>query len=342
MAQTVIVVGAGGSVDFGLPTGADLNLLVAAALTAKRNDWGELHWSDAVLDQAFRSWPQIQPNDLLRGSQKIARGISYSSSVDDFLFVHGAEDAAVVAAGKAAIVSSILFKEKKSPLTKLAQHDSGAADAVLSTFVDSWPLQLIRQLMPGVRVESVRNLFADVAFINFNYDRCLEHLLFHALQRTHALSEEQAAEVVNGVTIIHPYGQVGSLPWEGRGASLPFGGDYYAETVIELAKGIHTLTEAHHTEDERNQLARLMAEARRVVFLGFGFHRQNVDLIAPLVDFNRGWKPNIFATGFRASPSELRVFRRLLDNIWPGGVEPEFADLDCKAMLVSYGREIAS
>lgn len=342
MAHTVIVVGAGASVEFGLPTGRELNLLVAANLTSKPNDWNEFHWADAVLDQAFRAWPEIGATELMRGSEKIARGIPYSSSVDDFLFIHGADDRALVAAGKAAIVSSILFKERKSPLAKLGEHDRAAADAVLAKFADAWPLQLLRNLMPGVRVEQIGDLFSDVAFVNFNYDRCLEHLLFHALQRTHSLDQTRAADVINRMRIVHPYGKVGHLPWENKRPSLAFGAAYYPDTVIELAGGINTLTEAHHTEEERDELAQLMSDARRVVFLGFGFHRQNVQLLAPIPDINRGWKPKIFGTAYRASPSELRVYRRLLDSLWMGGVDPEFADLDCKGMLTSFGREMAS
>lgn len=338
MVSTVFVVGAGASVEFGLPTGAGLNKMVAGYLAPTADKWGSV-WNDHTLDQALKNWPGIHPNRLLAASRKIAAGIPFASSVDDFLFIHG-DDEAVVAAGKAAIAASVLYAENKSYLARLGHHDDTVQAKALGALETSWPLQLMKFLMPGIRAKDVGELFSDVAFVNFNYDRCLEHALYHGLQRTHALSPEEAGDVVKSVAIVHPYGRAGYLSWEKQHPKVPFGGAHDGRTIIELASEVHTLTESHHTDDERQQIRALLTGAERIVFLGFGFHRQNIDLISPIQSAHEVTRPQIFATAYGTSLSDQRIFARLINGAFAPDKQPVFADLDCQTMLSNFGREL--
>ncbi|MEA2896590.1 MAG: hypothetical protein QOJ84_2205 [Bradyrhizobium sp.] len=49
--------------------------------------------------------------------------------------------------------------------------------------------------------ENLERIFDNVAFVNFNYDRCLEQFLWLALQQLYLINEECAAELVSGLTI---------------------------------------------------------------------------------------------------------------------------------------------
>jgi hypothetical protein len=46
----------------------------------------------------------------------------------------------------------------------------------------------------------------SVSFIVFNYDRCLEQFLFHALQKLYGLESQEAFAMLTDLRIIHPYG----------------------------------------------------------------------------------------------------------------------------------------
>jgi hypothetical protein len=336
MNKTVFIIGAGASFGFGLPTGPQLNDCIAQSLKITVNDWGEAKWADDHIDHAFRNWSDIGLNDLWEASKVIVGGITYHPSPDDFLFAFGQQNA-VVSAGKAAIVASILNRERGSWLSALGHHDQKIADAALLEKRSSWPLQLIGFLSPGVRACEPERLFEDVAFVNFNYDRCLEHILCHALCRTHRLSFEHAAAVVKGIEIIHPYGRIGPLPWEETSGSVEFGSQYFGR-LEKLAANIHTLTESHHTDDERQLLTRTMDSADAYVFLGFGFHKQNMNLLSCSARLDPK-RPPVFSTAFKTSHEQRAVFAERIRNALRLRSQDSvsLSELECDGFLSEYG-----
>ena len=71
-----------------------------------------------------------------------------------------------------------------------------------------WFVKFMQMLGRGVSKENIRNIFDRVSFIVFNYDRCLEHFLLHALQQAYGIRRDEAEAILSGVRIIHPYGLV--------------------------------------------------------------------------------------------------------------------------------------
>ena len=68
------------------------------------------------------------------------------------------------------------------------------------------------------------DIFKHLTIVNFNYDRCVEHFLFHAMQAWSLKDEREIAELMKGLNIYHPYGSVGDLPWQ-SGDGIEFGGE---------------------------------------------------------------------------------------------------------------------
>src|SRR6185295_10588589 len=103
--------------------------------------------------------------------------------------------------------------------------------------------------------------FLNVAFIVFNYDRCLEHFLEYALFGLYGIPRRDAASLVRKLTIIHPYGTIGDLQ------ALPFGGtkDSYPE-LFPLASRIKTYTESFEERDDLNRIRMEMLQAECIVF----------------------------------------------------------------------------
>lgn len=62
---------------------------------------------------------------------------------------------------------------------------------------------------------------------------------------------------------------------------IPFGESLTPSRVGELAVGIKTFTERVDSDDELEEIRSAVANAETIIFLGFGFHDQNMELLTP-------------------------------------------------------------
>jgi len=101
----------------------------------------------------------------------------YAVTIDDFLDLHR-DNSNVNLFGKAAIVKTILEAERASKLAfeKVDGRDVFKPEKLANT----WFLKFMHMLSRSV--PNAREIFANVAFVIFNYDRCVEHFLYNALQ----------------------------------------------------------------------------------------------------------------------------------------------------------------
>src|SRR5205823_781262 len=120
------------------------------------------------------------------------------------------------------------------------QDSDEAVDFAL--IADTWFVRFMRML--AVPRSQLEQIFENVAFIVFNYDRCLEHFLLLALTRLYDISPTDAAILLGKLTIIHPYGVIARLK------DLPFGGGparkrslYGHPRYFQVGDDIHTYTE---------------------------------------------------------------------------------------------------
>ena len=77
------------------------------------------------------------------------------------------------------------------------------------------------------------------------------------------------------------------MPWQDADKGIPFGGIQHkpAARIVQAAANIRTFTEQFSDEPLRREIQSAFAEAALVVFLGFGFHKQNMELLQmPLAD----------------------------------------------------------
>ncbi|WP_441255755.1 hypothetical protein [Tardiphaga sp. 285_C5_N1_2] len=201
----------------------------------------------------------------------IRNGLPLSSSIDDFLNIHNSNEA-VVTFGKAAIISSIISAEKSS----LLYIDPTNANNVMrvSAVTDTWLVKFMRILARGPALENVHSIFENITFIVFNYDRAIEHFLINALPPLYGISRDDAISIVSGINLIHPYGTVADL------ADVPYGAHPYNQAdYFKLAKGIKTYTERIEEGDLLGKMRSAVHSAEQVVFLGFAYHDQNMQLL---------------------------------------------------------------
>jgi hypothetical protein len=182
-------------------------------------------------------------------------------------------------------------------------------------------------------IDDLRRRLADITFIIFNYDRCIEHYLFHAFKTYYDnLSPEDAGGLVNSIQIFHPYGSVGSLPWIQNGSeTVSFGESCDPRKLFGLAGEIRTFTEG--TDLQSSHVAGLrqsLEDADQVVFLGFHFHKLNLDLLRPRTaatpKSSQTYK--VFATAKNFKGEDRDAIRNDISKRFAGHVRSFFID-DC-------------
>src|SRR5689334_6498766 len=91
---TVLVLGAGSSAEFELPAGPKLAESIAKAVNF-HIDAGWVRSGDDDLWQALRQHGPAKADAYVKAGRRIATALPLSHSIDDFLYIHG-EDQAVV------------------------------------------------------------------------------------------------------------------------------------------------------------------------------------------------------------------------------------------------------
>jgi hypothetical protein len=246
--------------------------------------------------------------------------------------------------GKLAIVRSILEAERSSLLFLNKKNDEAHPD--YSQIEKTWYSSLMRLLNENGRKDDLMDRLASVSFIVFNYDRCIEHFLFHSLQTLYQVRKEEAADLVKRIEIFHPYGTVGSLPWQSSTDVIDFGDQPSPKQLLSLANKIRTFTEG--TNPQASEITSIRDGVRQsniVVFLGFAFHKLNLDLIKPDYDGSRERvEASCFATASGMSNPDCDIVRGEIGMLLNQpddkfiNVRP---DLTCYKLFNEFGRALS-
>jgi hypothetical protein len=276
--KTVFVLGAGASHEICLPLGSGLAKIISKKLDIRFEDTGtpKSTGGDYSLYGALKQKFPSEIKQYLQAAWMIRDGIHLANSIDDFLDRHASKPH-VVKYGKLAIVASILEAERDSKIftSNLKPRDG---DFITKT-EQTWYPRLLKLLGAGVASEKLDQLFDNVAFIDFNYDRCLPHYLIEAIQPLYGVDDQRARGVVATAKILHPYGSIGNLAMQGGGGNVPFG--ELRTDLFEVAERIRLYTEQVKEHDELEAIKLTISEAQRIVFVGFGYHQQNLKIITP-------------------------------------------------------------
>ncbi|MCA0301137.1 MAG: hypothetical protein LCH95_01925 [Proteobacteria bacterium] len=331
-AKTLFVVGAGASADFGFPLGTALTKQIANALNLESSGASAEKELLRVAIEVANGHPALpRSGDLFFSAREMHGALVTASSIDTFLD-NRSKNADYALLGKMAIACCLIEAERRSPLR--ASNPRGSFD--LSSVDGSWIARLFDIMAAGVKEDAVDEMFRNVSFLVFNYDRCIEHYFQHALASRFGLGLEQAAKIVrNSCRIIHPYGTLGSLG--GGEFPIPFGLKLTeavhgtGDLLHRMSQNLLTFSESQKTESI--PIREAVAKAARIVFIGFGFHEQNVDLLrVPVSDVTE-----VRATAFRLSPSNQQQALLRIRNICAsraiGTLENLYGDLKCDEFI---------
>lgn len=271
---TTFILGAGSSMQYGFPSGAGLTRSVIDALEAPE--------SDSCNTLKKLGYP---PSEI--AAFREALRFSGRASVDAFL-EHRTD---LMSIGKAAMACVLIPLENIGALFDADQ---------------SWYQYLYE------RMNCALDSFTDnaVSFITFNYDRSLEAYLHTALVHGYGVSADEAGKAVAGIRVIHVQGQLGSMPWEeSSSGTRPYEPTLAPESVATAREAMRVIHEDPGDDPLLAEAAVAINAAERVLFLGFGYHRMNVERLGLDIDRKRAY---LGGTAFELKDREKQAIKEEL------------------------------
>ncbi|HKU18343.1 MAG TPA: hypothetical protein VJP80_03640 [Candidatus Saccharimonadales bacterium] len=346
--KTVLIIGAGASSECGLPVGAQLKGHIAQLLDIRFEHGFNQISGDNTICEALRVAVQQQNpsgrdiNPCLYACWRIRDAMPQATSIDNFIDVHQGNNR-IELCGKLAIVRSILEAEKGSHLyfDPYGERRAPQFGSLQSTWFNSF-FQLLTENCKSAQLEQ---RFAGLTLIIFNYDRCVEHFLFYALQNYYGVSSDQSAALLNKLAVFHPYGSVGPLPWQKRNGAVDFGAEAGPSGVLALAQQIRTFTEGTDPgQSDIEHIRKRFFDSQIVLFLGFAYHRLNLQLLRTegVVHSNPG-QTKYFGTAVDISHSDCVEITQELQEL--GAVPNNHIhvrnDLTCARLFGEYWRSLS-
>jgi len=319
--KTVFILGAGASKPYGYPTGRGLrNDICMNFLNRIEKLALDAGWTPHDFEIEVKPIAQ----DFVQAFYK-----SSTPSVDLFL----ASNPQFSGIGKRAIVVSILEAERGSGFRE-------KVDVKLD-----WYFHLFTIMTRELTEPKTYKRFGEnkISFITFNYDRSLEHFLYESLSnRFRAAPEEAIVNELKKIRISHVYGKIDELLWEKRPEThgVRCGTHYRVrpqyDVVIRMQENIKTI---HEISGQNQNLKDMISQATKIFFLGFGFAKENLDVLGiPTVLKNDHL---IFGTAVDWLEKEIRDIKIVLGKNYNKPVVRDARclirrDLDCRKLLREY------
>ena len=343
--RTLFIIGAGASSEIGLPIGTELTKIIGPMLDIGFKTPFEQSSGDRDIVGALNAYVGAgrDINPYIQTAREISRGMPLANSIDSYIDVHQ-HDKRVRLCGKLAIVKSIMQAEWNS---KLSSEPERLAEApTFDRIANTWFVKFFRILHEGTTKSGLDSLFNNVAIINFNYDRCVEQFLFDGIRALYAVDKHTAGLATARLRIHHPYGTIGSLPWQDASEPLDYGSSQ--GNLLALSQRIRTYTERVEEGETLAAIRQEVAKAGIIVFLGFGFNKQNLQLITPEgpKDEDRAPGPvSVYATGLGMSDSDRIVVANVLHAMLAPAFGPRevfISNVSCTNLFDEYWRTLSA
>ncbi len=271
--NTVFVLGAGASQPYHYPSGTGLVDIIVEKLKPNgelRNLCSALNYRDDYIDRFYQELHLANPHSIdsfIEGNEK---------KYDDI--------------GRILIGLTLLSYE--------------IGDDLLVNGEGKW----YREFLNKIKTPKGRDFMPPVSFLTFNYDRSFDHYLYQSIKAHYSFDDSYCKTVMGGMPIVHLHGHLGKLPWQAKANSGDSGREYKSTfKELELIKEVMDrggdplssheqiqFAEAKHyiknklcgnikfihdnnaDDEEFRNAYRLLNEAERIYFLGFGYNKDNL------------------------------------------------------------------
>jgi hypothetical protein len=291
--HTLFILGAGASKPYGFPTGKELRTEIIKTFPSE--------FKKLLSATSLR---EDERDRHLREAMKFVEHFSKTPiySIDQFL----------------AFNPNYSFYGKMAIAYYIRKHEIGSEFLLTEYhpyFAEDWYSLIFNRMMAGLKEPQDFEKFKEnrVAFITFNYDRSLEYFLCTSFFNTFAQSKnayDSRLEKYIPFPIIHVYGQISEWrqPWEDnlfsyRNDSITF------EKIEGHSKGIHVIGE-RSVEEVKIKTIETVANYKRIYFCGFGFAKENLDVIGFPISIDESSK--IYGTAKDFTPKEIAEARHSL------------------------------
>ncbi len=186
----------------------------------------------------------------------------------------------------------------------------------------------------------IQTIFENIKIISFNYDRCIEHFLGHWIASIYGPTVP-LGDLMSKLEILRPYGSV--APLSGNRA-IKYGFDPTVIPLASMIENIKTYTEQVTDVEVLTKVHAAISEAETILFLGFGFHKQNINLLTPPGFINAHL---ILGTASGFSRSDVSVIQDDLHGRFKGEggsrIDVELRhDLTCTGLFEEYKRTLSA
>lgn len=366
--DTVLVLGAGASMDYRFPSGEQLiqdiiNYLEGNIQAESRKK--RIFVALIMYKHFQKNKPEKTLHDCYMMVGEFISTLKNSSpaSIDDFFDKNKRKEFEII--GKICIVLAISRLENSETDFMTVQKDTDSSHRYYKELqyipnikpngpfpqghlelIKGWYNYLWKKIYEG-RYE---NNLAKLTFITFNYDRSLERFLYTRLINLLNIKDDDAIKLFNGSVVIHHvYGQLGFFKWQkdckvsNDYKTLDFGSlrvklnsfDFtdtdrfavnlnsltlklvreendYLDKILSVVGEIKTYTEA--IKQPHPKISERILNAKRMFFLGFGYHKQNLKWLNP----DRKEIKSVFAgTTYKFGKAGIETIKRLFIEIFP-------------------------
>lgn len=278
--RTTLIVGAGASAELQFPTNAELLARIIQGYDFKRtNSETSTRDGQLLLRNIYKLAEKMNKKveDVAAAAERLRNACRLGRSIDTVLEQYD-HDPLVVACGKLAITFFMGQAESRSNLKDIPRVEGELP--LQGKIAEYWIYQLGQLITSGVPRSKIGQTLEQLTIINFNYDRSVEHFLPYALVMAYGIELREAQQVIaEKLDIVHPHGSIGRLPWQKGDAPQAEWGVEQPWNIHAIAAQLKSLNERSADRNALRDIRLSVASAKRLVFLGFGFQPQNVDLL---------------------------------------------------------------
>jgi hypothetical protein len=301
--RTVIVVGAGASKEFGLPLGVELIEQIGWLLKIKSQPpYLQLNsdsFTKAFRMEFFEELKNKRIDSYIPKFERIKRAMPLSVSIDNFFAVDN--DPEIERICKIAISNVILSAESKSDIyADIVNYPNNVKREISKKH---WIHALFQKLQTGITRANIDEFGKNCKIISFNYDRSITHYITIAIMDYFSISFVEARTICNQIEIIYPYGSLGDAEY----------GDCSIANIVKASKSIQTFTEQKTAPTNIERMKEAVLNSTHMIMLGYGFHRQNLELLQP--NEQNTTLCQVICTAYKANDEEKAHIVSLLKNL---------------------------
>ncbi|MCK4654077.1 MAG: hypothetical protein KAU01_06505 [Candidatus Cloacimonetes bacterium] len=317
--STVFILGAGASKPYDFPLGNELKEDIRENFIrgTERNilydrSRNPLQYKQLIIDKDIE-----KAKDLFNALN------SRISTIDLILSLPNNQE--LVEIGKQAIIERILHWENESKLKQCVNTKEDWMGNLLEDLIDCLKVRMEKQY------NKLNSL--NLNFITFNYDRSLEYFFKKELL---AFDFNEDYIKIFCDKIIHVYGKVAPLCWSNNEEtnSIPFGSK---KVHLESKKYIDNIFIVDDKRNNNNHKKNheIIKNAKRIFFLGFGFAKENLEILNIKNSINANQK--IYGTAYGFTPKEIQKIKSYFSETYKiDNPDLVIEDCDCLTLLRNY------